>query len=765
MGLFREDTEEEKAKKSLIKAIRNSNLTYNWVDTLVAYVSAVYDKERSNDFLEYEYLDRIILEIILNSNYVNELDADSELDKIIDYVRMILPCGNRTDMAQEIISTFVNQFKYDENGFVNARIFKEGFYNLFDNKVNALKMLYLGYKNGLSEEDLDVITKYSIEIAPYCNNQDILFYEINAFINGFKVLEGDIESYYKDKLDEIKKRVGIYPLDEKSLALISAEASKAQKLIAKLDALQRKIDGHQDRVKAITAAGKKEIKEAILLGLKDIEGLSNSSCQNIENSIEEYVKEITKKLDDYLITLEKQMKNNSDQVFGEILFQTKKKIEEIKFMANEISSTTTGELLRIQKATADSVDSLKAYVADEPRLQELLKGAKESDEIRTALLQFSSITTGSKGSNNPLQQVVVPGYDQAIVPAGLNVVIPNEKITIRKEGEKAPLIASFDTLTSFKKRFKRIEDTKALLEEKGEIFHEKTLEIIKVIMEGGWPYLWGPSGCGKSYTIKQVAELLGLDLIENGKITDKYSIMAYSDPHGRFRATQAFVAFTYGKLLFLDEFDNGNTDTQVVLNSLYSALLDALQKPEKLRYATFAENMTVPVNLNFRMISAGNTSGSGENQAYSSRGKIDESVLERMTPIFFNYDNRIEQVILSNAKGWFDFFINFRKACDAYAIKEGMDAAPGMATTRDATAIAISIENDVKTVDEILRHNFIQTKTEEYLNYLKKYMSNVYDIESDLDTKNCPLNEYSGEALAKKFILESQKTIEMGRRI
>ena len=146
MGLFREDTEEEKAKKSLIKAIRNSNLTYNWVDTLVAYVSAVYDKERSNDFLEYEYLDRIILEIILNSNYVNELDVDSELDKIIDYVRMILPCGNRTDMAQEIISTFVNQFKYDENGFVNARIFKEGFYNLFDNKVNALKMLYLGYK-------------------------------------------------------------------------------------------------------------------------------------------------------------------------------------------------------------------------------------------------------------------------------------------------------------------------------------------------------------------------------------------------------------------------------------------------------------------------------------------------------------------------------------------------------------------------------------------------------------------------------------------
>ena len=393
MGLFREDTEEEKAKKSLIKAIRNSNLTYNWIDTLVAYVSAVYDKERSNDFLEYEYLDRIILEIILNSNYVNELDVDSELDKIIDYVRMILPCGNRTDMAQEIISTFVNQFKYDENGFVNARIFKEGFYNLFDNKVNALKMLYLGYKNGLSEEDLDVITKYSIEIAPYCNNQDILFYEINAFINGFKVLEGDIESYYKDKLDEIKKRVGIYPLDEKSLALISVEASKAQKLIAKLDALQRKIDGHQDRVKAITAAGKKEIKEAILLGLEDIEGLSNSSCQNIENSIEEYVKEITKKLDDYLITLEKQMKNNSDQVFGEILFQTKKKIEEIKFMANEISSTTTGELLRIQKATADSVDSLKAYVADEPRLQELLKGAKESDEIRTALLQFSSITT------------------------------------------------------------------------------------------------------------------------------------------------------------------------------------------------------------------------------------------------------------------------------------------------------------------------------------------------------------------------------------
>ena len=134
-------------------------------------------------------------------------------------------------------------------------------------------------------------------------------------------------------------------------------------------------------------------------------------------------------------------------------------------------------------------------------------------------------------------------------------------------------------------------------------------EVINCVMEGDWVYLWGPSGCGKSYIIKQVASLVGIDYVENGKITDKYSIMAYNDPHGRFRATQAFIAILYGKLLSLDEFDNGNTDTQVVLNELYSGLLDTMEHPKKKRYITFAEDMTVAINPNFRMISAGNTSG------------------------------------------------------------------------------------------------------------------------------------------------------------
>ena len=207
--------------------------------------------------------------------------------------------------------------------------------------------------------------------------------------------------------------------------------------------------------------------------------------------------------------------------------------------------------------------------------------------------------------------------------------------------------------------------------------------------------------------------------------------MAYNDPHGRFRATQAFVALVYGKMLSLDEFDNGNTDTQVVLNELYSGLLDVLGNPNKKRYVTFAEDMTVPISPNFRMISAGNTRGGGENQIFSSRGKIDEAVQERMTPKEFKYDNVVEQKIFGNYTNWYEIFIKFREACEIYAKQHGLDVAPGIGTTRDAAAIVKYINHNSKSIDQIMREKFTQTKERDYLSFLKKKFSEFYSLDAD----------------------------------
>ncbi|MDE5586814.1 MAG: AAA family ATPase, partial [Bacilli bacterium] len=401
-----------------------------------------------------------------------------------------------------------------------------------------------------------------------------------------------------------------------------------------------------------------------------------------------------------------------------------------------------------------------------PQLQELLKGAEKDETIKEALLKFSELQAEKEAqiqSQTPtvinpsnVPGILIPGNDRIVVPANSKVVVPENQAPIG-------IIPAFDESIPYNLRLERILAEKERREAQNEIFHEKTEEVIRGLLEGDWYYLWGPSGCGKSYTIKQIAKLIGIDMVDNGKITDKYSVMAYNDPQGRFRATQAFVALVYGKLLLLDELDNGNPDTQVVLNELYSGLLDALQKPNEKRYVTFAEDMTVPIHPNFRMISAGNTSGEGENDVFSSRGKMDESVQQRMTPKRFWYDNRVEQRIFGEYENWYNVFVNFRKACDSYASHQGLDTPVGIVTTRDAAAIMKYIKHNSKSVNQVLDEKFVQTKNNDYLQYISKKFQEYYHLSNipnkDFDVAN-ELGEVTEIEIAKKLILQCNRVSE-----
>ena len=281
-------------------------------------------------------------------------------------------------------------------------------------------------------------------------------------------------------------------------------------------------------------------------------------------------------------------------------------------------------------------------------------------------------------------------------------------------------------------------------------------------MEGDWPYLTGPSGCGKSYLMQQVAELLGIELVKSGKITEPYTVIGYTDPQGRFRATQTYIALVYGKLLAYDEFDNGNPDTQVVINEIYSKLLDKLDNINEKQFVTFAEDVPAEVHPNFRMMSGGNTTGGGENMLFSSRGKIDESVQERMTPIYVGYDNRVEQIIFGKYKAMYNFFVKFREACDYYANNNNLESAQGIVTTRDASAIVKYLKHNSKTLDELLEQKFIQTKEKDYLISLARFIARVYEIQIDgiknINTNKMSLDSIREGDIAKKFIYKC-KTI------
>lgn len=718
MGFFIEETELEKRYKILIKAIRDAkNIDYMDRDFLLDYVIGIRDGKRNNDFYEFEFLNDIILELINNSEQIED-----DFNKIKEVVKILLPVGLETSNYAIIKNLIVNG-----NSEIDVRL-----YSLFENRLDYIQVIKIIKEE--ASDYYDRVIDYALEVAPYCINQTILKSEILSFVNGLKYELDGIDNYYNERLENAKKRCGVYPIDEKMLAIISSEAKKAQSLIRKLDNMQSRIESYQKTIKDLENLGKKEINE-----------YSSVKVKEMQENIALVQKDIIDKLDQYLLILEMNLKKSSDEVFNKILADTQNKLREIRLAADSLSSTTTQELLRVQRATQDSVDTLKKYVENEPQLQEYLKEAASSEAVREALIKINE----SKQDTTVVKSgILIPGHDRLVVPASSNVILPVQE---------APrvVLPAFDESIPFDVRFEKILEEKKRREASGEIFHHMVEEVINCVMEGDWVYLWGPSGCGKSHIIKQVASLVGIDLVENGKITDKYSIMAYNDPHGRFRATQAFVALVYGKLLSLDEFDNGNTDTQVVLNELYSGLLDTLENPDRNRYVTFAEDMTVLIHPNFRMISAGNTSGEGENQIFSSRGKIDESVMERMTPKRFDYDNIVEQKIFGEYSQWYNFFVNFRKCCEEYARKNGLSSAPGITTTRDASAIRKYIIHNSKSVDQLLMEKFIQTKDENYLRVIADVMKKIYGLGNVSDmvlNENIRLGEINEVTLAKKLV-------------
>lgn len=718
MGLFYDETEEEKKYRLLIRAIRtnSSNITEEDRNYLINYVTKIKDGRIVNDFFDFDFLNEVILNYI-NNEYGEYVNAEEFIKKIVSTLNLYLPEGKDTD-NYKAIRTYLSKNKFAFNIDVKVRsLFNDLYTYLMIDGIISSDELYLRNKKDIYD--------YALKVSPYCINEVVLKNEILSFINDLNDELGDIEEYKSARLIEAKKRCGVYPVDEKTLAMISKQAEKAENLIDELNNMQWRLDEYKSAIRHETELGKKSIDEKVELKI-------NSISMDIERA----KKEVLDELDSFLESSEISLKRSTDEIFNSILAEAQNKIRSLKVTIQSLSSTTTGELLRIKESANETFDKLQEYISSEPLLRELVKSSVEDEKIRQAILSIQQ----SASSETPVMN------DRIIVPANNSIVIPSqEKISYK-------VIDAFDENIPFDERFAKIMELKEKKKQAGTIYHSMIDEIIKCIMEGDWVYIYGPTGCGKSHIIKQASELLLMDFVENGKITDKYSIMAYNDPHGRFRATPAFISLVYGKLLILDEFDNGNTDTQVVLNELYSGLLDTLERPDRDRFVTFAEDMKVKVNPNFRMVSAGNTNGEGENELFCARGRIDESVLERMTPKLFVYDSEVEKKIFGRYSAWYNLFIKFRSICDSYAKREGLCYAPGMITTRDASAIVKYINHNSKSVDQIMREKFTQTKNDDYLGFIANELNNIYSFgKESVNTDNVKLSDVEEKVLARKL--------------
>ena len=748
MGIFNKTPEELKKEEEqrkfrlLEEEISVSNLDDSSKFFLENYLSKI-QRGYNNPFNDVDTLIRVLIGIV-ESDYIDYDDFEKHLKEVTKTFHKVVDI-NKEDYEKNK-ERFIDDFVGDKGVIYNG-LYDDALFSVFHNKEDYFDIMNLINNNPLLRKNFETIKIYILAVGKYCLNQDVLKRDIIAYLDGYEVvLEDDYEKYSEECLEEAKKRVGIYSLSPKELATVDAKLRRVDSYLEQFGIYMTSIKDEKKALNALVDESKKEIRRE-----------KDDSINRLRQLIEVEKKLLMEKLDSYLIELEDIMKTKSDETFKQVIETYKKQIEEFRNLFKGYSLAASKDLIAIQNATEDSIRTLQSYVTNEPQLQQLLTKAQEQNQVREKIVQLvakeEELLKVAK-LEEPKEQVIIPGYDRVMVPYR-HMILPEHIPT--------SIISALDERIPFDKRIKAVEDRMKLNEAKGEIYHKKVEQIAIDIMEGDWPYLWGPSGTGKSHMVKQVADLLGMSFMKAGKITEPHSILGYNDPQGRYRITPTFIAALYGHLLSLDEFDNGNPDTQVVLNDIYSELLNKIDNPNEVCEVMFGDDIPVNIHPNFRMIAAGNTSGEGENSVFSSRGKIDESIQERMTPIYIDYDNRVEEQILKDYPSWYKFFIDFREACSNFAQNNGLEAPQGTTTTRDAAAIKKYVDHNSKSLDQIIAERFIQIKDSEYRKALGKKIADIYQI----DYSNCKnpgfkdeLKNADEKVLAKKFVYYCRKGVE-----
>lgn len=165
--------------------------------------------------------------------------------------------------------------------------------------------------------------------------------------------------------------------------------------------------------------------------------------------------------------------------------------------------------------------------------------------------------------------------------------------------------------------------------------HEKFDEVLAYVSNNEAVWLVGPAGSGKNVLCKQVADALGLKFYFTNAVTQEYKLTGFTDAMGNYQPTQFYKAFTEGGLFMLDEIDASIPEVLVILNAAIAN-----------RYYDFPAPIGYKeAHPNFRIIAAGNTSGSGADFQYVGRNQLDGSSIDRFKYVDVDYCKEVEDGI------------------------------------------------------------------------------------------------------------------------
>lgn len=247
------------------------------------------------------------------------------------------------------------------------------------------------------------------------------------------------------------------------------------------------------------------------------------------------------------------------------------------------------------------------------------------------------------GIGGQLEQALIQVLAQQSVEKVVEVAKPILDQYIKEVYGMLPIIHEVKTPTETK----RVEG----------IVHEKFDTVLNLVNANIPVFLTGPAGTGKNVICKQVAEALGLEFYFSNAVTQEYKLTGFIDANGKYHETQFYKAFTQGGLFMLDEMDASIPEVLIILNSAIAN-----------RYFDFPTGR-VEAHEDFRIISAGNTFGTGADIEYTGRFQLDSASLDRFAMIQVNYSEAIEEALAQGDDELLEFIRAFRKATETAGIK------------------------------------------------------------------------------------------------
>lgn len=240
----------------------------------------------------------------------------------------------------------------------------------------------------------------------------------------------------------------------------------------------------------------------------------------------------------------------------------------------------------------------------------------------------------------------------------------------------------------------------------GEVFHSK-FEMIKTCIENKIPvYLAGPAGSGKNHTLEQVAKQLGLEFYFTNSVQQEYKLTGFIDAGGNFHETEFYKAFKNGGLFFLDEMDASIPEVLVLLNA---AIANG--------YFEFP-NGKITAHEDFRVVAAGNTVGSGADEAYTGRMVLDQATLDRFAIIEFGYDLKIELALAKGNADLVSFIEDLRKQAEQKGVRATFSYR--------CISMVVKLETAGMKLDEIIKIAVVKGMDKDTVNTFQTNVGNKY---------------------------------------